>query len=272
MNGCGTSPPATSAPCNWQVCPTYAWSSGVWDECDTSCGYSGTRRRLVQCRAVGASDDFVTLGDLLDSDNDNVTLLTTSARLEARAVERLIVKTDFGGTVCADEVYLPPLGRRPLERVRQDVRGRHENKTGVLREKGRPVGRNDPRVLRGRYAPAETVAAAAETAAAAAETAAAAVRADQRVLTAAAAAAVRAVPATAPPPSLEGRGPGVSSHAAASKAHDKGRGAATNMRGLRRLHRRSAVYERGVRHAGVPGLAPVGRVCVRRRRRPCVFR
>ena len=110
-----------------------------------------------------------------------------------RRVERLIVKTNFGGTVCADEVYLPPLGRRPLERVRQDVRGRHENKTGVLREKGRPVGRNDPRVLRGRYAPAAAVAAAAETAAAA-------VRADQRVLTAAAAAAVRAVSATAPPP------------------------------------------------------------------------
>ena len=120
VNGCGTSPPATSAPCNWQVCPTYAWSSGVWDECDTSCGYSGTRRRLVQCRAVGASDDFVTLGDLLDSDNDNVTLLTTSARLEARAVERIAAGRVVPDTTCVawNASLLRPTSVEPCAQTR----------------------------------------------------------------------------------------------------------------------------------------------------------
>lgn len=100
VNGCGNPTPLDSEPCNWHDCPTYSWSTGGWGECNTTCGYSGERRRLVQCRAVGPSDDFVTLGDLLDDANDNVTLLTTSARLEARTVERIAAGRVVPDTTC----------------------------------------------------------------------------------------------------------------------------------------------------------------------------
>ena len=68
-DGCGASPPVDAEACNWHACPTYAWSAGSWGECDATCGFAGERRRLVQCRAVAPSDDFATLGDVLEMRN-----------------------------------------------------------------------------------------------------------------------------------------------------------------------------------------------------------
>ena len=84
-DGCGASPPVDAEACNWHACPTYAWSAGSWGECDATCGFAGERRRLVQCRAVAPSDDFATLGDVLEMRNalgDATWIGATSPRLK----------------------------------------------------------------------------------------------------------------------------------------------------------------------------------------------
>ena len=89
-DGCGASPPVDEEACNWRACPTYAWSAGSWGECNATCGYAGERRRLVQCRAVAPSDDFVHLGDVLDARDDaDDANYATSARLERLYEQRV---------------------------------------------------------------------------------------------------------------------------------------------------------------------------------------
>ena len=88
-DGCGASPPVDEEACNWRACPTYAWSAGSWGECNATCGYAGERRRLVQCRAVAPSDDFVFLGDLLDARDALQTGATVATRLERLYDERV---------------------------------------------------------------------------------------------------------------------------------------------------------------------------------------
>ena len=81
--------PVDEEACNWRACPTYAWSAGSWGECNATCGYAGERRRLVQCRAVAPSDDFVFLGDLLDARDALQTGATVATRLERLYDERV---------------------------------------------------------------------------------------------------------------------------------------------------------------------------------------
>ncbi len=55
---CAADKPAGSEACNPQACATYAWTTGDWSECSTSCGV-GTQARVVTCasNSGGAADE-----------------------------------------------------------------------------------------------------------------------------------------------------------------------------------------------------------------------
>ena len=104
-DGCGASPPVDEEACNWRACPTYAWSAGSWGECNATCGYAGERRRLVQCRAVAPSDDFETLGDVLEARNALGDAMSTQAEASPR-LKRLYDESVEAGRVVPDAACL----------------------------------------------------------------------------------------------------------------------------------------------------------------------